>query len=143
MFRALDELLAVACEVDRGGVRAIDRDDVRQQLGTFVADVHVNALLSAYGESRALHGTGDAADAPLSKIFFSEINLALSEYGMRLQGGDGVRIEGDPHAFADGWWQDAFMYARAFTIAGGANEVLRNIVAERALGMPREQAATR
>ena len=40
---------------------------------------------------------------------------------------------------ADGWWQDAFLYARAYTIAGGANEVLKTVVAERALGLPREQ----
>ena len=50
-----------------------------------------------------------------------EINLALHEYGMQLQGHDGVRIEGDARAHDDGWWQDAFLYGRAFTIAGGTN----------------------
>ncbi|WP_082393331.1 acyl-CoA dehydrogenase family protein [Nocardia arizonensis] len=137
LFRALDDLLDVARSVRVGGVRAIDRDDVRQAIGGLIADAHVNALMSAYGESRAMHGTGDAADAALSKILFSEVNLAIAEFGMQLQGGDGVRVEGDRHAVSDGWWQDAFLYARAFTIAGGTNEVLRNLVAERALGLPR------
>lgn len=137
LFRALDDMLALARDLDIDGVRAIDRHDVRQSLGGFVADAHVSALLSAFGESGSLHVSGDVADAPLSKILFSEVNLALAEYGMELQGADGIRVEGDPRAQAGGWWQDAFLYARAYTIAGGTNEILRNIVAERSLGLPK------
>src|SRR3546814_10500022 len=88
-------------------------------------------------QSHMLAGTDDASDAPLVKIFFSETNLAMTELGMELQGADGIAVEGDAGVAQDGWWQDAFLYARAYTIAGGANEVLKNVVAERALGMPR------
>ncbi len=137
LFGALDRLARLAGEITRDGCPAIDRDDVRQVIGGFVADVHVNSLVSAFGDSRALHGSGDVADAPVSKILFSEINLALHEYGMQLQGHDGVRVEGDPLVHDNGWWQDAFLYGRAFTIAGGTNEVLRNLIAERALRLPR------
>ncbi|MGE2834825.1 acyl-CoA dehydrogenase family protein [Mycobacterium sp. SMC-4] len=137
LFGALDRLVRLAAEVTRDGSPAIDRDDIRQSIGKFAADVHVNSLVSAYGESRALHGTGDMGDAPVSKILFSEINLALHEFGFQLQGQDGIRVEGDPDVWDDGWWQDGFLYGRAFTIAGGTNEVLRNVIAERALGLPR------
>lgn len=137
LFGALNRLADLAGEVTRDGRPAIDCQDVRQTIGGLVADVHVNALVSAFGDSRALHGTGDVADAPVSKILFSEINLDLHEYGLQLQGHDGVRIEGDTHVRDGGWWQDAFLYGRAFTIAGGTNEVLRNVIAERALGLPR------
>ena len=137
LFGALNRLARLAGQVTRDGRPAIERDDVRQAIGGFAAEVYVNALVSAYGDSRALHGSGDVADAPVSKILFSQINLTLHEYGMQLQGHDGVRIEGDAKVHDDGWWQDAFLYGRAFTIAGGTNEVLRNLIAERALGLPR------
>lgn len=137
LFGALNRLARLVGQVTRDGRPAIERDDVRQAIGGFAAEVYVNALVSAYGDSRALHGSGDVADAPVSKILFSQINLALHEYGMQLQGHDGVRIEGDAKVHDDGWWQDAFLYGRAFTIAGGTNEVLRNLIAERALGLPR------
>src|SRR5690606_14587620 len=134
-FGALDRLARLAGEVTLDGGPAIECADVRQRIGGFVADVHVNSLVSALNDSRSLHGGADAADAPVSKILFSEINLALHEYGLELQGHDGVRIEGDAQVQDLGWWQDAFMYGRAFTIAGGTNEVLRNVIAERALGL--------
>jgi alkylation response protein AidB-like acyl-CoA dehydrogenase len=137
LYGALDRLARLASEVSRDGGLAIDCVDVRQAIGGFAAEVHVNSLVSTFGENRALHGTGDIADAPVSKILFSEINLALHEYGLQLQGHDGVRVEGDSRVHDSGWWQDAFLYARAFTIAGGTNEVLRNVIAERALGLPR------
>ena len=90
-------------------------------------------------QSRIANGTEDAADGPLTKVFFSEVNLAMTELGVALQGVGGMAVEGDPHAYADGWWQDAYLYARAYTIAGGANEVLKTVVAERALGLPRDK----
>lgn len=137
LFGALERLVRLAGDVSVEGAPALARDDVRQSIGKLVADVHVNSLVSAYGESRSLAGTGDMADAPISKILFSEVNLALHEFGFELQGHDGIRVEGDPGVRDSGWWQDAFLYGRAFTIAGGTNEVLRNVIAERALGLPR------
>jgi alkylation response protein AidB-like acyl-CoA dehydrogenase len=138
LFLALEDLLELASGFTAGGRPALEDGAVRQAVGDLAARVYVNDAMVRMAQSRMLAGTEDPADAPLGKIFFSELNLDLAECGMALQGTDGILVEGDPEVAAGGWWQDAFLYARAYTIAGGANEVLRNVVAERALGLPRE-----
>jgi alkylation response protein AidB-like acyl-CoA dehydrogenase len=85
-----------------------------------------------------LAGAEGAADAPMGKVFFSEVNHDLAQLGVALQGVEGVLTEEDEGVQARGWWQDALLYARAYTIAGGANEILRTQIAERGLGLPRE-----
>ncbi|MCU1537788.1 MAG: putative acyl-CoA dehydrogenase FadE17 [Humibacillus sp.] len=116
----------------------MDDPAVRRQVGRMATHVHVTGLMSQVAQSGMLAGRVDVADAPLTKIVFSDTFLATTELGMELQGVGGLATEGDDDATADGWWQDAFLYARAYTIAGGANEVLKNVVAERGLGMPRD-----
>jgi alkylation response protein AidB-like acyl-CoA dehydrogenase len=136
--QAVSDALAMARTIQRSGGPALGSDEVRQALGRLYAAARITGLLGHYNLSRTLDGTADAADAPLAKVFHSETNLALAEFGLGLQSTDSLLTGDDPGAVADGWWQDAFLYARAYTIAGGANEVLRTMIAERALGLPRE-----
>ncbi|MET9387588.1 acyl-CoA dehydrogenase family protein [Streptomyces sp. NPDC002928] len=138
LLATLDDLTALAERTPVGAGSALDDSATRQTIGELATRVHVNAALVALAQSRMLHGTEQPADAPIGKIFFSELNHDLVDFGMRLQGADGLLTEGDPDAAADGWWADAYLYARAYTIAGGANEVLRTQIAERGLGLPRE-----
>ncbi|WP_189269197.1 acyl-CoA dehydrogenase family protein [Streptomyces fuscichromogenes] len=138
LFLYLDDVLGVAADASVAGRPALDDASVRRDIGRLATRVHVNNLMNKLQQSQMLAGREDPAAAPLGKIFFGETNLALTEFGMALQGADALLTEGDAGAVADGWWQDAFLYARAYTIAGGANEVLRTVVAERALGLPRE-----
>lgn len=138
LIATLDDLTDLAERTPAGAGTAIDDSATRQTIGELATRVHVNAALVALAQSRILHGTEQPADAAIGKIFFSELNHDLVDFGMRLQGADGLLTEGDPGAVADGWWADAYLYARAYTIAGGANEVLRTQIAERGLGLPRE-----
>lgn len=134
---------------ERSGVAASSVELVRQldrltelgtdaQIGKIATQVFAVQAMSESVRSHILAGTEDAADAAAVKIAFSETNLAAVELGVELQGRAGILAEGDSEAVDAGWWQDAFLYARAYTIAGGATEVLKNVIAERALGMPRE-----
>jgi alkylation response protein AidB-like acyl-CoA dehydrogenase len=138
LFAVLDDLVQLAGQTLVDGRPAVEDSATRQQIGELATRAHVNAAMVQFAQSRLLHGTEQPADALLGKIFFSELNHDLAGFGVRLQGTDGLLTEADPDAVAGGWWQDAHLYSRAFTIAGGANEVLRTQVAERGLGMPRE-----
>ena len=138
LFAVLDDLVRLAERSPVGAQSALDDSATRQAIGELATRVHVNAAMIGLAQSRMLHGTEQPVDALLGKIFFSELNHDLADFGLRMQGTDGLLTENDPEAVADGWWQDAHLYSRAYTIAGGANEILRTQVAERGLGLPRE-----
>ena len=138
LFTVLGDLLDLADHAPVAGRPALEDSATRQVIGELATRAYVNAAMVNLAQSRILHGTEQPADAPLGKIFFSELNHDLAGFGVQLQGTDGLLTEDDPEAVAGGWWQDAHLYSRAFTIAGGANEIMRTQVAERGLGMPRE-----
>jgi alkylation response protein AidB-like acyl-CoA dehydrogenase len=135
---ALDALVRLAATSRRGGRPAIDDNGVRQDIGLLAARALIHRALGHRVTTKALRGTIGPADAPLTKIWFSELNLQLAEYAVGIQGARSIADEGDPLAEEDGRWQDMFLYARAWTIAGGSNEIMRNLIAERGLGLPRE-----
>ncbi len=131
-------LVAVARHHRRGGRPAIEDGAVRQQLGALAARARIQRHLGQRIATKAMRGQVTAADAPLAKIWWSELNLEIAETALALQGARSMAIEGDELSEEDGRWQDMFLYARAYTIAGGSNEIMRNLIAERGLGLPRE-----
>ncbi|MCU4183438.1 acyl-CoA dehydrogenase family protein [Acidiferrimicrobium sp. IK] len=101
---------------------------------------HVLRLLEHTMASRAALQQETPADAPVLKTWFSTLNLDVAEEALRLLGSRSVLVEGDAGTEANGRWQDMWLYARGYTISAGSNEVMRNLIAERALGMPRDRA---
>jgi alkylation response protein AidB-like acyl-CoA dehydrogenase len=135
---AIAGLVRVARKYTRNGRPAIEDSAVRQQIARFAARSRIQRALGYRVATKAAAKEVGPADAPIGKIWFSELNLQLNEYAMQLQGPVGMLVEGEALAHLDGKYQDAFLYARAWTIAGGSNEIMRNIISERALGLPRE-----
>ena len=135
-------LVDLARRHTRGGRPAIDDGAVRQQIGAFAARGAYSASPRSTCGHQGGRGRDTPADAPLSKIWFSELNLEMAEAALALQGARSMASEGDELCFEDGRWQDAFLYARAWTIAGGSNEIMRNLIAEHGLGLPREPRRT-
>jgi alkylation response protein AidB-like acyl-CoA dehydrogenase len=66
------------------------------------------------------------------KLFYSELNQRMTETAIDLMGPAGQVGNGNR-------WQYSFLRSRANTIEAGTSEVLRNILAERVLGLPRSR----
>ena len=132
------ELIDAARLHNRRGRPTIEADDVRQGIARLAARSRIHRAIGHKIATRAATGKLSMTDAPISKIWFGELNLAMCEFALRLQGPRSALTEGDPAAYLNGVWQDRFLYARAWTIAGGSNEIMRNMIAERGLGLPKE-----
>ncbi len=132
------DLVRMARRHRRAGRPALEDGGVRQQIGDLAARARIGRHLGQRMATKAVRGELTPADAPSSKIWFSELNLQIAEAALALQGARSMATEGDELSEEDGRWQDAFLYARALTIAGGSNEIMRNLIAERGLGLPRE-----
>jgi alkylation response protein AidB-like acyl-CoA dehydrogenase len=65
------------------------------------------------------------------KLRWSEANQRLTKLARELRGADGI--------LDDGWWNHQQLRSRGNTIEAGTSEVLRNIIAERVLGLPRSR----
>jgi alkylation response protein AidB-like acyl-CoA dehydrogenase len=114
----------------------------RQELARNAIGVRLCRLASDGAMARHLAGQSSSADGPINKLLSSEVNVALTDLALRLGGPASLLGEADPTALDGGRWADDFLYARALPIAGGTNQVMRNVIAQRALGLPREPRAS-
>lgn len=135
---AVRRLVPLALAVRRGDGDALDDDAVRAGIGRLAARAHVSDLLGLTGVLREAAGAAGPADAAVTKVVFTEANLATATFAVDLQGPDGILDAADPDALDGGRWSEAFLWARGFTISAGSNEIMRNLIAERGLGLPRE-----
>jgi alkylation response protein AidB-like acyl-CoA dehydrogenase len=78
--------------------------------------------------SRLADGGGLGAESSVNKLFWSELDVALHETALDLLGADGELA---------GPWQDGYLFSLAGPIYAGTNEIQRNVVAERLLGLPK------
>jgi alkylation response protein AidB-like acyl-CoA dehydrogenase len=132
-----DALVELARSLERHGRPATEDLVVRQALAGFAARVEIASWFAGQVLARRRRGEIRAQDAPISKVVFAELNEELSTFAIGLQGARGTLSDADPQAFDEGRWQDVFLNAKAFTISAGSNEIMRNLLGERALLLPR------
>ena len=90
-------------------------------------------LASYHTVGRLSRGVAIGAESSTNKIFWSELDLQLHETAMRILGPRAELVD-DPEVHD---WLEGFLFAQAGPIYAGSNEIQRNIIAERVLGLPK------
>ncbi|HXQ75837.1 MAG TPA: acyl-CoA dehydrogenase family protein [Acidimicrobiales bacterium] len=99
-----------------------------------VIDAEAYRLHTYWTATRVLDGAGVGPEASMNKIFWSETDLSIHEAALTLLGDGGELLDDDGRPPG---WLDGFLFALAGPIYAGTNEIQRNVVAERVLGLPR------
>lgn len=101
-------------------------------------DAEAYTLATYRTASKLINGGKIGAEASTNKIFWSEMDLLMHETAMSILGAYAELTEALPDiGTADTDWLDGFLFAQAGPIYAGTNEIQRNIIAERMLGLPR------
>jgi alkylation response protein AidB-like acyl-CoA dehydrogenase len=112
-------------------------DPADTEMAGRVADAWIGARayqLQGYRLASRGDRGGGVAQSSLTKVYWSELDLAMYETALDLLG---ARAELRDVPGPDGRWLDGYLFALAGPIYAGTNEIQRSILAERALGLPR------
>jgi alkylation response protein AidB-like acyl-CoA dehydrogenase len=130
-------LVALARKTARNGSRAADDPLVRDKLADLWADVQAFRF-TVYRAFSAFLKTGvPGPEGSVAKLFWSEMAQRLTKTALEIEGAFAILAPGSDRAIEDGRWQKLQLRSRGNTIEAGTSEVLRNIVAERVLGLPK------
>ena len=133
-----NELDAITAAARRNG--AAGDPVVRQRL----ADAHIGLEIMRLNALRTLSGTESGSlgrEAMIGKLYWATLHRGLGELAMDVLGAEATVHDAgvaESLSYAPSPFQRLFLFSRADTIYGGANQIQRNIIGERALGLPKE-----
>jgi len=135
--QALDAAVELARRLDRDGRKASEDPVIRQRLAQFYIDSHVLRYSTLRSLAPLLRGEPPGPEGSAAKLFFSETWQRLLELILELEGPYALLREGTDRAIDGGYWQFRHLRSRGDTIAAGTSEIMRNILGERVLGLPK------
>ncbi|WP_405839032.1 acyl-CoA dehydrogenase family protein [Streptomyces sp. NBC_01518] len=102
---------------------------MRDQVADAVIGARAYQLFTYANASRFLDGESIGPESSLNKVFWSEYDIALHETALELHGEEGELADTD--------WAEGYVFSLAGPIYAGTNEIQRDIIAERLLGLPK------
>jgi alkylation response protein AidB-like acyl-CoA dehydrogenase len=119
--------------IDLAQTHADEFDETRRdRLVSAWIDAEAYRWQTFWTVTRAAQGVAAGAESSMVKVFWSELDIELHELALDLLGRHAELLDGD-----DAAWMKGYEFALAGPIYAGTNEIQRNVIAERVLGLPR------
>jgi len=137
-----NDLIQLAKETTWDGRPAFEDPAVRQRLARFY--IRLNGLqYTAYRTQTALsRGATPGPESSIGKLVGAPLRQEMAGFAVDLQGAAGAMLD-KSFAPEQGAWQQAYLSSPGLRLAGGTDEILHNIIAERVLGLPAEMRVDR
>ena len=137
--RTLDELIEFArSNLGPEGLPLAKDPDVRRRIADLDVEIEGSRLLAYEVAWRQGNGELPVAEASMSKMTASEVNLKVLDFGMDLLGMYGPLEPGTEHAELEGRILKMRLFYVSGPILAGTNEIQKNIIAQHGLGLPRK-----
>ena len=102
---------------------------IRQKIASLLIEAEALRLNSWRGLTQIMKTGIPGPEGSLPKLQWSAVNQGLTELAVAIQGEEGVLRDSD--------WTYRFLRSRANSIEGGTTEILKNIISERVLNLPK------
>jgi len=116
---------------------ALEDPGLRERVARVWTQLELTRLLNARALSKILKGQPNWPEVPLAKLQWSYLSQTIAELGVDMFGPVGVLAKGGPDAVDKGHWSHNYVWQRFTSIGAGTTEVQKNIIADRAIKMPR------
>ena len=133
----LDKLLDLLDDLHIDGRPAADDPHARQQVAGFHVEIRALKLAGYRQLTRQLRGNPPGPEGSVGKLAGSELYVRMAHFALELLGPYAQCALGEETGIDRGYWARRALGARLYTIAGGTSEIMRNIVGERVLGLPK------
>src|SRR6202012_4777202 len=138
IHNSLAKLANLANQVrEEGGSSASEDAYFRQRIAPRFIEAETMRLNAYRGLTKTMESGIPGPEGSLGKWQWADINQDLTELALEIEGAWAVLGRGSEGAVANGAWQYNFIRCRANSIEGCTTDTLKNIIAERVLGLPR------
>jgi alkylation response protein AidB-like acyl-CoA dehydrogenase len=131
----VQDILEFARSAELDGRPALEDASVREKVADWYVEEQGLKFTRLRTQTALSRGGVPGPEASIAKLVSATKLQKIANFGVDLLGQGGAVMEPDV-APLNAWFQEAVLYAPGKRIAGGTDEILRNIIAERVLGLP-------
>ena len=135
-----EELLTMAKGMKVAGKPILENPYFRQKIAKCYSDLMVLKYSGLRNFSKVFGGGVPGPEGSIGKILWSTLQVNIAELAMEIQGPQNQLMPGSPLTIDDGIFQYSYLYSKGMVIAAGTTEVMKNIIGERVLGLPKDSA---